>query len=138
MTRFEHVVKPRPSPRLRALLVLGLLAGLLGMHALTPGALPVPERPAAAAMVGGHGNQTASAHDECRSDPHGRCHDGGADHSEATCSSGAVGGGPALPGLTPSPECLLAGVEAFPTALNGALEGARAPPTLAELQLLRI
>ncbi|MFH9652857.1 DUF6153 family protein [Streptomyces anulatus] len=138
MTRIEHLVKPRTSPRLRALLVLGLLAGLLGMHALAPGALPMPERPAAAIMIGGQGNQTPSAHDECRSDPHGNCHNGGADHSEATCSSGAVGGGPALPGLTPSPECLLPGVEAFPTALYGAPEEARAPPTLAELQLLRI
>ncbi|CAO0832391.1 DUF6153 family protein [Streptomyces microflavus] len=138
MTHIEHVVKPRPSPRLRALLVLGLLAGLLGMHALAPGALPMPERPVAAAMVAGHGNETASAHDECRSDPHGSCHDGGADHSEATCSSGAVGGGPALPGLTPSPECLLPRVEAVPASLYGAPEGARAPPTLAELQLLRI
>lgn len=138
MTRIEHVVKPRPSPRLRALLVLGLLVGLLGMHALAAGTLPMPERPVAAAMVGGPENQAASAHDECRSGPHGSCHDGGADHSEATCSSGAVGGGPALPGLIPAPGCLLPGVDAFHTSMYGAPEGARAPPTLAELQLLRI
>ncbi|MFI6010105.1 DUF6153 family protein [Streptomyces sp. NPDC051243] len=121
--------------------MLGLLAGLFGMHGLAPGV---------AATVTGHhspaGHHTsAAAHaDEaglmntesvCHGDSDGS---GYAQHADATCSSGAIGAGPSLPALLPDP----AGQAASPVGSHRSTatepEGGRAPPSLAELQLLRI
>ncbi|MEU6198734.1 DUF6153 family protein [Streptomyces sp. NPDC047061] len=129
--------QPDPRPpyrRWRALLVLGLLAGLLGMHALAPGAL---------GMHGGHEQAvsraavTVSAYDGC-SDDDGHCGDHHVHHADATCASGAVSGGPGLPALVPDPVPVLAAACPLPAGPVTAPEGARAPPDLAELQLLRI
>ncbi|MFF0726969.1 DUF6153 family protein [Streptomyces sp. NPDC004134] len=49
----------RPAGRLFAVLVLAVLAGLLGMHALGPGGAPGAERPTA--MASGHGASQAQA-----------------------------------------------------------------------------
>ncbi|MEO3841748.1 DUF6153 family protein [Streptomyces sp. B22F1] len=49
----------RPAGRLFVLLVLAVLAGVLGMHALGPGGAPAPERPTA--MAPGHGGAEAPA-----------------------------------------------------------------------------
>ncbi|GHH04831.1 DUF6153 family protein [Streptomyces lanatus] len=128
---------PVPGPW-RTLLLLGLLAGLFGMHALGP----------ANAVAGGshhsphsHARGMDAAHTPAPSDE-SVCHGDGTDdghvqHADATCASGAVGGGPVLPALAPDP----AG-SAVPGDLdrrNPALapDGGRAPPSLAELQILR-
>ncbi|MBW8795659.1 MAG: hypothetical protein JF597_19330 [Streptomyces sp.] len=129
--------QPAPRPphrRWRALLVLGLLAGLFGMHALAPGGLMGvhggPEQPVSRAAV------TATAYDGCSGGGH--CGGGHAHHADATCASGAVSGGRALPTPVPDP------VPVRPAACQAASrpatapDGARAPPDLAELQLLRI
>jgi hypothetical protein len=125
---------PRPSyRRWRALLVLGLLAGLLGMHALAPGG------------VMGHGGHErvshmtvmATAYDGCSGDD-GHCGGDHVHHADATCASGAVSGGPALPALVPDPVPVPAAAHTAGSRPATAPDGARAPPDLAELQLLRI
>ncbi|MFB7323801.1 DUF6153 family protein [Streptomyces sp. NPDC056190] len=123
--------------RWRALLVLGLLAGLLGMHTLAPGG---------AAAAGARHPSAASAHmgmmtggDEpvCHGDDGGGG-GGHVRHADSTCASSVLETGPVLPALMPDP------VGPVPLAFGGhgsgaaALDGGRAPPTLAELQLLRI
>ncbi|MFE7214610.1 DUF6153 family protein [Streptomyces sp. NPDC001698] len=121
---------------MRALLVLGLLARLLGMHALAPGG---------AAAVGARHASAASAHmGMMTGGDESVCHDddggggGHVRHADSTCASGALEAGPVLPALMPDP------VGPVPLACGGhgsgaaALEGGRAPPTPAELQLLRI
>ena len=116
------------------LLVLGLLTGLLGMHALSPGG---------AVAAGAHHSSFASAHagtatgsDEyvCHGDSSG----GHAEHADATCASGAVGTGPVLPAPLPDPVGTLAPADSDRGFLATTPDGGRAPPTLAELQLLRI
>ncbi|MFI6253103.1 DUF6153 family protein [Streptomyces sp. NPDC051016] len=127
---------PAPRPphrRWRAVLVLGLLAGLLGMHALAPGG---------AMGHGGHkrvahATVMATAYDGCSGDD-GHCGGGHVHHADATCASGAVSGGPSLPALVPDPVPALAAGCAATSRRATAPDGARAPPDLAELQLLRI
>ncbi|MFE4444703.1 DUF6153 family protein [Streptomyces sp. NPDC056820] len=128
--------RERPTVgRWRALLVLALLAGLLGMHAFAPGG---------AAAVGARHAFAASAHmGMMTGGDESVCHDDGGGgghvrHADSTCASGALEAGPVLPALMPDP------VGPVPLAFGGhgsgaaALEGGRAPPTPAELQLLRI
>nr|WP_171148134.1 DUF6153 family protein [Streptomyces sp. S3(2020)] len=120
--------------RWRVLLVLALLAGLMGMHALAPGAAVADEHPHAPSMAAAV--SVVAAHDGC--DGAGHCGSGHVSHADATCAAAAVSGGPTLPALVPDP---VAGVvrEEAPRAYAGSdPEGARAPPSLAELQLLRI
>ncbi|MFJ9566651.1 DUF6153 family protein [Streptomyces fuscichromogenes] len=130
--------QPAPRPpyrRWRALLVLGLLTGLLGMHALAPDGIPGPHgghRPAASATT-----VTVTTDDGC-SDGDSHRGDHRAHHADATCVSGAVSGGPALPALVPDPVPALAGDCLALSRQTAAPDGARAPPDLAELQLLRI
>ncbi|MFG3026318.1 DUF6153 family protein [Streptomyces sp. NPDC048254] len=132
----ELSTPPPPHRRWRALLVLGLLAGLLGMHALAPGGAV------------GHGGQSghervshmtvmATAYDGCSGDD-GHCGGDHAHHADATCASGAVSGGPALPALVPDPVPVPAAARPADSRPATAPDGARAPPDLAELQLLRI
>ncbi|MEU0214906.1 DUF6153 family protein [Streptomyces sp. NPDC006265] len=114
--------------------MLGLLAGLFGMHALGPGE---------AVAAGTHHSSFASAHagmamgsDEyvCHGDSGG----GHAEHADATCASGAVGAGPVLAAPLANPVSTLAPTDGGHGSLATTTDGGRAPPTLAELQLLRI
>ncbi|MGW2638165.1 DUF6153 family protein [Streptomyces sp. NPDC001348] len=113
------------------LLVLGVLAGLMAMHALAPGG-GLHERahggmPCAAAVAG--------AHDGCAGDG---CGGGHLQHADATCQAAAVSGGPVLPALAPDPGPVPAHTDAARSCAAPAPGGARPPPSLAELQLLRI
>ncbi|MDQ0602296.1 hypothetical protein QF037_006641 [Streptomyces canus] len=132
MTGPEHHLARPPRWRWRALLVLALLAGLMGMHALAPGAAVAddhPHPPVAAVSV-------AAVHDGCAGEGH--CGSGHVSHADATCAAAAVSGGPTLPALVPDPVAVVVRDES-PRAYAGSdPEGARAPPSLAELQLLRI
>ncbi|WKX71694.1 DUF6153 family protein [Streptomyces sp. XD-27] len=67
-----------------------------------------------------------------------RGHDGGhTEHADATCAAGGTSTGPVLPALPPSPVPAVADrAVAEPDAV--AAVGGRAPPSLSELQLLRI
>ncbi|MFF9026731.1 DUF6153 family protein [Streptomyces iakyrus] len=115
--------------------VLGLLAGLLGMHGLAPGG-GLSQR---AHVMQGHQGQMASASvSTTHLMPYLHCADGHVRHADATCASGAVGGGPVLPPLVPDPVPVGEGESAVRAYAVVDTDGARAPPSLAELQLLRI
>lgn len=132
-----HTARP-PRRRQRVLLVLAVLLGLLGMHALGPrggmghGWHGDPARhstPLAAAAV--------VAQDHCP-DGDGHCGGGLPHHADATCASGALNGGPQLPALIPDPVAVPVPDRCPRSRAATGPEGARAPPCLAELQLLRI
>ncbi|MFC8141212.1 DUF6153 family protein [Streptomyces paradoxus] len=123
--------------RWHVLCVLGLLAGLLGMHGLAPGG-GLPQQTHA---LQGHALQ-AHTPPAPESLTHGmaylHCGDGHVRHADVTCASGAVGGGPVLPPLVPDPVPVAVGESAVRAYAVTETDGARAPPSLAELQLLRI
>ncbi|MFJ6072653.1 DUF6153 family protein [Streptomyces sp. NPDC093065] len=130
----QHGRRP-PARWWQAVCVLGLFAGLLGMHGLAPGGgLPEPSaghpHASAAPMAAGE------AHAGCpRND--GSC-GGHLRHADAVCASGAVGDGPVLPAPVPDPVPVAVCDGIVRTHAVDAPDGARAPPSLAELQLLRI
>ncbi len=136
MTSTMQPSSRRPAGRCFVLLVLAVLAGVLAMHGLGPG--PAPTK--ASAVAGGH--VTAMVHEEGAQPVAGACShtDGGMshpDHADATCAATGVGAGYAPPVLA---AALDAGPEpvALPGGAAGTPESGRAPPDLAELQLLRI
>lgn len=150
MSRPEQHVQRPPARWWQAVCVLGLLAGLLGMHGLAPGGglaesslpahpehsarhaagLSVPSVPSVPVAAG-------TAHAGCPQDD-GSCGGGHLEHADAVCASGAVSDGPVLaaPAPDPVPTAVCDGVVRAYAA--DAPDGARAPPSLAELQLLRI
>lgn len=139
-------------------LLLGLLAGLFGMHALGPGnavtaassphpharamaaAAHMPARAATAAHMPAPA-MTAAAHMPGTADEsvcHGGTTGGGhAQHADPTCASGAVGAGPVLPALLPDPAGHAVSGDVDGRSVAASPEGGRAPPSLAELQILR-
>ncbi|MFC7937127.1 DUF6153 family protein [Streptomyces sp. MPA0124] len=124
----------RPAGRLFLLLVMAVLAGVLGMHGLAPGAAP--------AVRAGAGHEMATAAAEGVPHAGGGCAhtDGGSghlDHADGTCAAAGIGSAYAPPALTGAP------LDAPPApapaaAMPGAPHDGRAPPDLSELQLLRI
>ncbi|MFG2131646.1 DUF6153 family protein [Streptomyces sp. NPDC048751] len=125
----QYVPRP-PLRRWRAWCVLGLLVGLLSMHGLAPGGAPhAHSSPRVMAAA-------ETAHDGCAGDGH--CGGGHAQHADATCASGAVSGGPVVPGLVPDPAPVPVAAETLCSYVLTDQDGARAPPSLSELQLLRI
>jgi hypothetical protein len=122
---------PALSPLRRALLVLGLLVGLLAMHGMAPGG-GLQGHPGGGSA---HMATVAAGVDEpC----HDGCGSGHLHHADPTCASGAVSGGPALPALVPDPTATAVRDDAPGPEVVTSQDGARAPPSLAELQLLRI
>ncbi|MDX3457450.1 DUF6153 family protein [Streptomyces sp. ME02-8801-2C] len=124
----------------RAFVVLGLLAGVLAMHGLGPGGMP-----AGTTDASHHGVQAQQMSMSMRAGPadesvcHGMgSHGGHTQHADATCASGAVPAGHTLPALVPDPAGASAPAARGGHSLPRSPEGARAPPSLAELQLLRI
>ncbi|MFJ3722767.1 DUF6153 family protein [Streptomyces sp. NPDC090045] len=128
------------------LLVLAVLAGLVAMHGLGPGA-SVPARAHAAAgshhaSAAGHEKVASDTpcHDSCvhAGDPVGGGRGGHAEHADATCAATGTAGSPVLPapavlpGMTDAEAVLAHGIVPDATACG------RAPPSLSELQLLRI
>lgn len=122
----------RPQQGLR-LLVFAVIAGVLGMHALGPTGPQMPEHRMVAAAT--HA-PLAVPLDDCHSLDHG-CH-GRTHHADATCASGAVTDAAALAAPALTEECLPGSAQAAASLLYETADGGRAPPTLAELQLLRI
>ncbi|MYS91828.1 hypothetical protein SCNRRL3882_5600 [Streptomyces chartreusis NRRL 3882] len=135
---------PRPAVRRwHVVCVLGLLAGLLGMHGLAPGGgLPQQEHMLQTRTQQTHVQAVAYGHGQ--SGPHGseaqdgHCGGGHVQHADATCASGAVGGGPVLPSLVADPVSRCGPEDVVRACAVVEPDGARAPPSLAELQLLRI
>ncbi|WP_031146777.1 DUF6153 family protein [Streptomyces erythrochromogenes] len=144
MTRTRHSTNRRPSARGAALLVLVLavLTGILGMHALGPAPAPAPLPASAAVSAGAHhaaaGDHGAAAVEQAGGDcSHSAGGSGHAEHADATCAAAGVASAYSPPALA---EALvgLPGVSSRDAAEPVAAAGARAPPDLAELQLLRI
>ncbi|MFF4490705.1 DUF6153 family protein [Streptomyces sp. NPDC001544] len=127
----QHSERP-PVRWSRMLLVLGVLAGLMAMHALAPGG-GLHDNRAHGGMP--HVTAVAGAHDGCAGDD---CGGGHLQHADPTCKAAAVSGGPALPALAPDPAPVPVHAEAARSCGAPTPDGARAPPSLAELQLLRI
>ncbi|MGW3356192.1 DUF6153 family protein [Streptomyces bungoensis] len=122
-------------------LVLALVAGVLGMHALTPAGMPAAGRHDMTMAVESPGHHPARAQGAGRDCRHlSESDDGGMvmDHAGGTCAAGGTSTSYLPPALTPAPT---ARVEPAATARSGPAAGTvdgRAPPDLSELQLLRI
>lgn len=150
------ISRVRPSSRRPlgggfVLLVLAVLAGVFAMHGLGPG--PVPARttagaaagPTAGSATGAGGHAMAAGHTAPRASvvqAAGSCShtDGGpghTHHADATCAAT----GTSTPYAPPVPAAALDGAPAagVPHAVaTASARHGRAPPDLAELQLLRI
>ncbi|MFD9288388.1 DUF6153 family protein [Streptomyces sp. NPDC060030] len=127
---------PQPTLRLRALLVLTVMVALVGMHGLAS-ASPVPSghtgSHAARPMVVADADSPYACHtDDCGSA--GRH----ASHADQICASGAIPGPAVIPALAASTPSGIATAAQPLTPVPYELAGGRAPPSLAELQLLRI
>ncbi|MEU8489568.1 DUF6153 family protein [Streptomyces sp. NPDC048641] len=151
-TRLGPPARPQLTLWLLGLLVGAVLLGLVGMHGLGPvpadghGAM----HPTAASAMGAAGpadsdshagpgqrGVKASAADACE---HGEDGCGGhMAHADAVCASASVAGPPAVdPALLPDVIACPAGPEARTSSAGNGPDGGRAPPSLSELQLLRI
>ncbi|MEI5007940.1 DUF6153 family protein [Streptomyces sp. PmtA] len=176
MTR-RPTSRARPTGRALALLVLAVLAGVLGMHALAPAGVtgtqdrthraaatvqapPVHGQAVHGQAADGQAVQASPAHGQAvhaspghgesahASSAHGPSvpeavpgcsHTDGSDHlghADGTCAAAGVGSPYAppepVPGLGAAPRV------AAPDGAGRTSTGGRAPPGLAELQLLRI
>ncbi|MFF3542394.1 DUF6153 family protein [Streptomyces platensis] len=128
-------VLPRAAARRwRVWCVLGLLAGLLGMHGLGP-AVGAPSSAHEHRMTAATVVATVQAHCPGDSDCGGTGH---VHHADATCASAALHGPPAPPVLAPSLGSPVQPADAAGVGEPSKRDGGRAPPDLAELQLLRI
>ncbi|MFF7535017.1 DUF6153 family protein [Streptomyces bobili] len=120
----------RPAGPLFALLVLTVLAGILGMHALAPGGAPAPEH----AMTMAHAPATEQASAACSHTDGGSGH---LAHADGTCAAAGIGSAYAPPALAGALPDALAAAGVSIAASASVVQG-RAPPDLSELQLLRI
>ena len=126
--------------RSRVPLILAVLAGVLAMHGL---GMACPSGPAGQAHMSASAPMPASPSSSvsgvwfsCPDDDDGMPeHSGG--HTDQLCASAAVPGGPVPPVLA---TALLTGTVQAGRASDAASDSRseRAPPTLSELQLLRI
>ncbi|SEE39790.1 hypothetical protein SAMN05216483_6119 [Streptomyces sp. 2131.1] len=119
---------------LYALLVLTVLGGILGMHALPSGPSP--------AIRSGHGHMAVTADAESGSAAAGLCAHtaGGTDHlhhADQTCAAAGVGSPYTPPALSTAFSDSPFAAPWSASVPESAL-AARAPPDLSELQLLRI
>ncbi|MGW1783424.1 DUF6153 family protein [Streptomyces sp. NPDC002143] len=144
MKALERHLASTPVRRWRVLLVLGVLAGLLAMHALSPvGAVhehagsPSQSQSQSQHMGAASGAASVSASDDCAGEG-GHCGGGHLQHADPTCAAAAVSGAPALPALVPDPVAVPVRADTARSYGAEAPDCARAPPSLAELQLLRI
>ncbi|MFJ8015822.1 DUF6153 family protein [Streptomyces sp. NPDC096339] len=130
----------RPTGRGLVLLVLAVLAGVLAMHGLGPGPASVRTHATAPGHVMGtehHGRPgpEARAAEGCSHTAGGSDH---THHADATCAATGIN----TPYAPPAPAAALDGSESAAEAphavATASAQSGRAPPDLAELQLLRI
>lgn len=138
MARLGQLVRPYVTVRLFGLVVCVVLLGLLGMHGLGP----VPE---AAAMsvndqkTAGHTSVAVPMPMPSGCDHGGNGCTGHSGHADTVCASASVAGAPAV-----VPVMLLDVVTSgeprpgIDASDGSGPDGGRAPPSLSELQLLRI
>ncbi|MEV0411173.1 DUF6153 family protein [Streptomyces sp. NPDC050448] len=117
------------------LLVIAVLTGLVAMHGLgSAGPLPA----GAASPHSAHQTVTAAATQPCACHDDDGSTDRHAGHADQMCASGAVAGAVFVPTLT---TCAPGGIDttaSTPLSVSYEPSGGRAPPTPAQLQLLRI
>ncbi|MFF7080105.1 DUF6153 family protein [Streptomyces lavendulae] len=129
----------RHGPPARLFLLFALLTGIVAMHGLGPGPLkPASGHTMPAAAPAAH----HTAGDRVPAGPCACPDDGGSDghglHADPTCAAPGTAGAPVLPAPAAAPGTLPAvAAAAHGTAPGSAVRG-RAPPSLSELQLLRI
>ncbi|MQA02013.1 MAG: hypothetical protein GEV07_04570 [Streptosporangiales bacterium] len=112
-------------------LLISVLAGLLAMHGLGQ----VVDVREASLTTKHHMSAAAQVTDGCQHLP---THDGGhLDHDDASCKSGGVGSAPTLPDRPADPRHAVPDRAAAGVVTTAAAVG-RDPPSLSELQLLRI
>ncbi|MGW0333209.1 DUF6153 family protein [Streptomyces sp. NPDC003011] len=138
MTRPGQRTRPHRTTRSCGLLVAALLLGLLGMHGLGP--VPALHDPAAhdRTVVTAHAAVVLSMPGEC-GHGEGGC-SGHVAHADPTCASASVSGTPVVvPVLQPDVASCAGPAQDVRTSPGGSgPDGGRAPPSLSELQLLRI
>ncbi|GAA2485405.1 hypothetical protein GCM10010406_22000 [Streptomyces thermolineatus] len=125
---------PQPVLRAPVLLVLAVLAGLVGMHGLGAAGLPVPAHHSASAS-----HQAADAAAPPHVCPGGQ--DGPArhgSHADPACSSASVPSSPTVPVAAVGVHHPVGADRQPALRVPTGPDGGRAPPSLAELQLLRI
>ncbi|MFG2593106.1 DUF6153 family protein [Streptomyces sp. NPDC048438] len=134
MTSAVQPTSRRPAGRGFVLLILAVLAGVLGMHALPPSPLPATHADSGHAIVMAHTESGAVAVGDCSHTAGGSGH---LDHADRTCAATGVGS----PYTPPALSAAFTGIPAAFALTGSAPEAAvssRAPPDLSELQLLRI
>ncbi|MDT9696568.1 MULTISPECIES: DUF6153 family protein [Streptomyces] len=138
MTRLGQLTRPHSTVRSCGLLVCALLLGLLGMHGLGP-------MPGVAAASSGRERMAVVAQTDVMASMPGGCDhgEGGCtgrtDHADPTCASASVAGAPSLvPVLLPDAVACAEPGEMRASAADSDPDGGRAPPSLSELQILRI
>jgi hypothetical protein len=136
MISAEQQMRRRPAGRGFVLLVLVVLAGVLGMHALSPSPLPTHRAGADHARAGRAAAQVA-APDEDRACSHTAGGSGHLNHADATCVAAGIGSAYAPPALAAAVADAATAPGPADAELRATVSG-RAPPDLAELQLLRI
>ncbi|MEU7469235.1 DUF6153 family protein [Streptomyces sp. NPDC044984] len=124
----------RPAGRLYALLVLTVLAGVLGMHALPAGPSPTAHTDRGHTMVTAHAEGESAAAGQCAHTSGGS---GRLDHADQACAATGVGSPYTPPALSVAFTDVPAAAAWSGSVLESA-EGSRAPPDLSRLQLLRI
>ncbi|WP_030576484.1 DUF6153 family protein [Streptomyces anulatus] len=138
MTRLGQLMRPHSMVRSFGLLVCAVLLGLIGMHGLGP-------MPGAAAASSGHERMAVVAHTDVMASMPGECDHGAGgctghtDHADPTCASASVAGAPAVvPVLLADVVACAEPQETRTSPAGSGPDGGRAPPSLFELQLLRI
>ena len=138
MTRLGQLTRPHSTVRSCGLLVCALLLGLLGMHGLGP-------LPGVAAASSEHDRMVVVAHTDVTASMPGGCDhgeggcSGHTDHADPTCASASVAGTPlVVPVLLPDTVACAERAPVRTSPAGSGPDGGRAPPSLAELQLLRI
>lgn len=116
------------------LLVLAVLTGVLGMHALPSGAVPAPEHTMAMASTMAHSPAKEQASEACSHTEGGSGH---LAHADGTCAAAGIGSAYAPPAPAAGLSDTLAAADAVSAVPVSTVWG-RAPPDLSELQLLRI
>ena len=138
VTRLGQLTRPHSMVRSFGLLVCALLLGLLGMHGLGS----VPD---AAAASSGRDRMAVVAHTDVAASMPGECDhgEGGCTghtgHADPACASASLAGAPAVaPVLLPDVVTCAEPGEMRTSPAGSGPDGGRAPPSLSELQLLRI
>ncbi|MDJ0347321.1 DUF6153 family protein [Streptomyces sp. H10-C2] len=136
MSGVGHGARVQRLVRARTLLVLVVLAGILAMHGMGShtAMAATAEHPMAAHMRQAGAPSGAAAPIMCGSCGQGA---GGHAHADELCVSNALPDTPALPAPAPAPVQVALLAQVCPVAAADAA-GGRAPPSLAELQILRV